>query len=247
MGQPIEIHTLAGAYALDALTEIERAGFARHLASCEACAVEVAELSETASRLGAAAWEAPPPGLRSTVLGEVARTRQVTARIDEPSTRGEFAVRRWRRWTAAAVAAGVVAIGGVATTVVIEERRVDQIAAEQARLAAALSALGGAGDATVRSVNADGGGRVTVAVSPSLDQGVVLVSRMPEPPAGKVYQLWLITGNSPASAAVMAAGQRDGTVLLNSVGTADTLGVTVEPVGGSSSPTSGVIAGVSLA
>ncbi len=76
-----------------------------------------------------------------------------------------------------------------------------------------------------------GGGRVTVAVSPSLDQGVVLVSRMPEPPAGKVYQLWLITGNSPTSAAVMAAGQRDGTVLLNSVGTADTLGVTVEPVG----------------
>jgi anti-sigma-K factor RskA len=243
MSQPIEIHTLAGAYALDALTEIERAGFARHLASCEACAVEVAELSETASRLGAAGWEAPPSGLRNAVLSQVSRTRQVTARPDEPSTGGEYAVRRWRRWTAAAVAAGVVAIGGVATTVVIEERRVDQIAAEQARLTAVLSA----GDATVRTGQTSDGGRVTVAVSPSLDQGVILVSGMPEPPAGKTYQMWLITGTSPASAGVMAAGQRNGTILLDSVGTAETLGVTVEPDGGSTQPTSDVIVRVPLA
>jgi anti-sigma-K factor RskA len=243
MSQPTEIHTLAGAYALDTLTEIERAGFARHLASCEACAAEVAELSETASRLGAAAWEAPPPGLRSAVLSEVAHTRQVTARRDEPSTRGEVAVRRWRRWTAAAVAAGVVAIGGVATTVVIEERRVDQLAAEQARITAVLSA----GDAEVRTTSARGGGRITVATSPSLDQGVVLLTGLPEPPAGKTYQLWLITGTSPTSAGVMAAGQREATVLLDSVGTADTLGVTVEPEGGSPRPTADPIAGVPLA
>ncbi len=243
MSQPTEIHTLAGAFALDALTEIERAGFARHLASCEACAVEVAELSETASRLGAAAWEAPPPGLRSAVLSDVARTRQVSARREEPATGGEFAVRRWRRWTAAAVAAGVVAIGGVATTVVIEERRIDQIAAEQARLTAVLSA----GDATVRTTGASGGGRITVAMSPSLDQGVVLMAGMPEPPAGKTYQFWLITGRSPTSAGVMAAGQREGAVLLDTIGSAETLALTVEPEGGSLEPTADPIAGVPLA
>ena len=53
MSQPIEVHTLSGAYALDALTEIERAGFARHLAECAVCATEVAEFRETAARLGA--------------------------------------------------------------------------------------------------------------------------------------------------------------------------------------------------
>ena len=74
MNQQTEIHTLAGAYALDALTEIERAAFARHVAECETCAVEVAELSETASRLSVAAWAAPPPGLRESVLREVAQT-----------------------------------------------------------------------------------------------------------------------------------------------------------------------------
>ena len=77
MTEPIELHTLAGAYALDALTEIERAGFARHMAECAACATEAAELTETAARMGAATALTPPPGLRGAVLAEISRTRQV--------------------------------------------------------------------------------------------------------------------------------------------------------------------------
>jgi len=50
---PSDVHALAGAYALDALTELERAAFGRHVADCESCTVEVAELSETATRLAA--------------------------------------------------------------------------------------------------------------------------------------------------------------------------------------------------
>src|SRR4051794_23225952 len=109
MDQQTEIHTLAGAYALDALTEIERASFARHLAECETCAVEVAELNDPASRLSAAAWEAPPPRLRDAVLREVAQTRQVTVSHRAASVERTSDVRTWRRRTAAAVAAGVVA------------------------------------------------------------------------------------------------------------------------------------------
>jgi len=242
MSQPIEIHTLVGAYALDALTEIERAGFARHIASCEACASEVAELGETASRLGSAAWETPPPGLRDAVLAEVARTRQVTQGRAEPAARGEVAVRRWRRWTAAAVAAGVVAIGGVATTVVIEERRVSDAQRQTDQFAAVLAA----GDARIRTASVAGGGKVTVAVSPSLNEAVVVMSGLPEPPAGTAYQLWLIQRTSPTSAGVMAAGQREGTVVLGALGDADTLGVTLEPAGGSREPTTDPVAGVPL-
>ena len=77
MSQPNEVHTLSGAYALDALTEIERAGFARHLAECSVCETEVAEFRETAARLGMAAWETPPARLRERVMAEVAQTRQV--------------------------------------------------------------------------------------------------------------------------------------------------------------------------
>jgi anti-sigma factor RsiW len=244
MSQPSEIHTLVGAYALDALTEIERAGFARHIAACEACAAEVAELGETASRLGAVAWEPAPPRLRNAVLAEVSRTRQVTAgRAESAAHGGEVAVRRWRRWTAAAVAAGVVAIGGVATTVVIEEGRIDDAREQTERLTAVLAA----GDARLRTTQVPGGGTVSVAVSPSLNRAVVVMSGLSEPPVGKTYQLWLLQGTSPSSVGVMAAGQRAGTLVLDSIGAADTLGVTIEPVGGSRTPTLPAIAGVPLA
>ena len=39
-------HTLAGAYALDALTEPDRVRFERHLAGCEACRQEAGSLRE---------------------------------------------------------------------------------------------------------------------------------------------------------------------------------------------------------
>ena len=49
-----ELHTLAGAYALDAVPEADRARFERHLAGCDACAQEIAGLRETTARLGVA-------------------------------------------------------------------------------------------------------------------------------------------------------------------------------------------------
>ena len=51
-------HTLAGACALDALTEPDRVRFERHLAGCEACRQEASSLREAAGlrgRLGGAA------------------------------------------------------------------------------------------------------------------------------------------------------------------------------------------------
>ena len=36
-----DIHALSGAYAVDALDDVERARFERHLANCEACRAEV--------------------------------------------------------------------------------------------------------------------------------------------------------------------------------------------------------------
>lgn len=78
-----ELHTLTGAYALQALPEAERRDFERHLGDCEACAVEVRELSETATRLGLAVARTPPPELRERVLREITDVRQ-----DSPSGAG---------------------------------------------------------------------------------------------------------------------------------------------------------------
>lgn len=70
-------HTLAGAFALDALPSADRAAFERHLAACDDCRQEVAGLSAAAARLGRAAAATPPAELRAQVLARVARTRQL--------------------------------------------------------------------------------------------------------------------------------------------------------------------------
>src|SRR5918997_984458 len=46
-----DIHALSGAYAVDALDDVERAGFERHLTGCAACRAEVPSLREAAAAL----------------------------------------------------------------------------------------------------------------------------------------------------------------------------------------------------
>src|SRR5690348_1372714 len=117
-----DVHALAGAYALDALTEFERAAFTRHVAGCEACALEVAELAATAARLADLTAESPPPGLKASVLAEIARTPQ--SRGGRGGHTAPASVQRWRRWTAAAVAAGIVAVGAAVATWAVDQQRV---------------------------------------------------------------------------------------------------------------------------
>ncbi|HEX2370170.1 MAG TPA: anti-sigma factor [Acidimicrobiia bacterium] len=73
-------HDLAAAYALDALDAGERAEYEVHLAGCEQCRAEVAELRETAAQLAGTVSEEPPSGLRDRVLTQVADTPQVSIR-----------------------------------------------------------------------------------------------------------------------------------------------------------------------
>jgi anti-sigma-K factor RskA len=155
----------------------------------------------------------------------------------------ELLTEHGRRWTAAAVAAGVLALGGMATIWVVQEQRVRDADRQAAQLRDVLAA----GDVQVRTTTVSGGGKITVAVSASRNGGVAVLSDLPVPPEGRVYQLWLIDGSSPRSAGVMAAGQRSGITPLAAIAGADTLGVTLEPEGGSPAPTSGPLAGVPLA
>jgi len=72
-----DIHVLTGAYACDALDLSELGAFEEHLASCDSCTQEVAELRATAAALALAEAVEPPAGLRERVMAEVAITRQL--------------------------------------------------------------------------------------------------------------------------------------------------------------------------
>ena len=70
-----DIHALSGAYAVDALDDVEREQFERHLAGCSACQAEVASLVAAASALSSLSDVAPPPSLRAKVLQGITTVR----------------------------------------------------------------------------------------------------------------------------------------------------------------------------
>lgn len=237
-----EVHSLAGPYALQALPEDERVLFEAHLRACPSCRTEVEEFRATAARLGAATAETPPAALKSRIMAEVARTRQVSPASAAPS----FAHRRrtpWRRRVlAAAVAAVLLAVGGVAGVAVVQLRDARQTASRDAEISTILAAP----DSRTVHAPVEGGGRLTLVVSEREAAAVVVMDGLPGTPSNRTYQLWLIDGTQARSAGTVDLREpgRTTRILRTHVAGADGLGLTIEPAGGSRTPTPPVIATV---
>ncbi len=235
-----DIHALSGAYALNAVTDIERAQFVRHLAECPACALEVGELTETAARLAEGTEAAPPAGLRDRVLAEVTRTRQVGPERVRPVAAG-----RWRRPLAIAVAAAaVLVVLGVGAGV--QEQRVRD-ARQQAATASRVEAVLNAPDATLRSAPGPGGtGRVSLVVSQSMNEAVAVLGDLPDPGSGRTYELWMLSGAQTTAKGLLGTDATGGTVLITGVRGQEAFAVTNEPAGGSAVPTLPTFAKITL-
>ncbi|MGX9889588.1 anti-sigma factor [Streptomyces sp. NPDC002276] len=236
-----DLHRLTGAYALHALSDEERDLFERHLAGCEACAQEAAELSATAARLGLAAYVEPDREMRGRVLRRITTVRQ-EAPGENPAPRPGRAAGRARllsRWALAACLAAAAALGG---TAVWQHQRAESALAQAHRAeqgTAQISAVLAAPDARSQAVTLPEGATGTVVVSHGRDQAVFVVAGMSHAPTGKVYQLWFDDAGTMRSAGLMDPDRADQTVLLRgAVDGASGMGITVEPAGGSKQPTS---------
>jgi anti-sigma-K factor RskA len=228
-------HTLAGAYALDALTDRDRARFERHLAGCDACRQEAASLREASARLTAASAVPPPGRLREQVLAEAARTRQQPPfTADAPA--GPGAGRQAPRM-AVAIAGGCMLVALVLGGLFIStQHRLSQDQAHNRAIAAVLNAP----DATIMSARAVAGGTATVVMSHRGRALVLTTARLPGLPAGRRYQVWLM-GLHRARAAGMLPAPRQGMtapMVVSGVAPGDAVALTVESAGGASSPSS---------
>lgn len=228
-----DIHSLVGAYALDALDDLERAAFDRHLRECEACRTEADELRETAAQLAADSWSVPPPQLRDNVLAAVTQTPQVAPGQEKRAPRPQ---RRLRLLTAAAVV--LAAVGAGTVVFAIQNQRV--------RDERALSAVLTAPDVVWHEEPLVSGGEVRVATSVSRSAGVIMLNADQAPASGKVYQLWTIRSGVPESAGALGAGQSTSTQVIDDLPTANAVGVTVENAPAAKTPTTPLDAQVNL-
>ncbi len=234
---------LLTAYALDALEPNEVAQVVALLEERPELRSTLAELRAAASRLPYALADAePPPELRQRVLdyatGRAAPARPVPVRIAARTrawllSLGGIAAAAilvaaigWAQATGAQselaqVRADLARVNTELKTVRVEQQQVAEVLS-QAETLAALTGSGGSG-AILRTTQGQ----------------ALLAARLPPLQPGRVYQLWLIQGDTPASAGTFTVSQQGHGVLAlapaPAVLAATTFAVTDEP-GPSGSP-----------
>jgi anti-sigma-K factor RskA len=229
-----EVHALTGPYVLNALPEDERVGFEAHLADCQSCSAEVAELREAANKLGTAVATDPPPALKARVLAEIATTRQLHPLVkpDEPAFPVPSQRKGFSRRSFFSLAAAGLAIAGAGGIAIDQYRDNSRTSKQNEQLAALLAEP----DAQTVRGNVKGGGQAAVVMSPSKDRAIVLLHDLPKLPDDKTYQLWLMDKSRTMHSAGLAA--RDQSKYIQG-GIADkiALGLTVENKPGATEPT----------
>lgn len=264
MSSPADFHLDTGAMALGALPDDERALVEEHLATCESCTDELAGFRETVAMLAAVSAQAPPASLRRTIMSRIAVTPQlppltappVPAPLVEPpvaattppqsgadaNSSTETAadlpdnvvpLRRWFQRPGALIAAAVAAvvIGGGAVVAINQATGPGTQVAQTSEECIAQAA-----DKT-ELTPAQGQGAVTYA--PSCSAVMLDVSGLPDLPDDKTYQLWALKGQSARSLDVLpdaSAGQQQLVTKTTQAGE-NAVAITVEPAGGSATPT----------
>ena len=260
---------LAEVYALNAVDDVERAAIEHFLASAPASDrnafnERVRQARETLA-MSFTAEEEPPAGLLDRIMSSLpaqaaaaagrhrSRRRAAAHRTAPPAREGtepppdELAAARKRKeerrrphgtrnWLVGVAAAAVIALGGVG------------VGAYVANQNDPLNQVMQAGDVRQATVDVTGGGTATVTISQSRDAAVVKMNGVPAPPPGKVYQMWLIPkdGSAPVSQGLMDAEALSKPAVVKGIDSAAALGITVEPTGGSASPTLPTVAAAPL-
>jgi anti-sigma-K factor RskA len=268
-----ELHLLSGAYALDALDGEEKTRFEAYLLTSEDARTEVASLSDTAVLIGLATDSvAPPADLKARLMAQIAVTPQLaplpsvrptltavpavttpqqdasaeairTASLGTPTRASTTATARWFTRPAsilvAAAAAVALFVGGNILGL--------SAGNESQQQAAAISAIVAASDSQQAKALVAGGGKATFVWSVSLRRSAVVIDKLPKLSSGKTYELWYIDKGSNATPAGIFNAASSGTtvrVLAGAMTAGDTLGITIEPNGGSKTPTTAPIVAV---
>lgn len=221
MDDPVSCEEATDLLALDAVGALEASDrdlIERHLVSCSACKHTAAEYADLASLLPAALEVVPPPArLRRRLMAQVYAESTASARLPW-----------WRRLVAAIPASRTfTAVGAVAVV---------------AAIVLGIYAVAGRNTSpapvayTVSGTTATG----TLAVDAARAVAVLTVKGLAALPSSEAYEVWLIPPQgSPMGVAFLSPGLGGGpwtAVVRGSLAGYKSIAATVEPAGGSSTP-----------
>ena len=211
------MHDLTGAYVLGAVEPDERERFEAHLAVCEACRAEVEDLRVAAEALPAGVPQVqPPPSLRANLMSIVEGEAELLAAAGPSADRPPARRRWWQR-----------------------PQLLAPLATGLAGVVLALTVFSGEDFQTIEAAQVPLGSDVRMHVH---EQHSTLVAEdLPEPPRGRVYQVWLKwPGRPPEPTRALFRPGPEGTASVDVPGSMDGIEnvyVTDEPMGGSDEPT----------
>lgn len=258
------------AYALDALdVPAARQALESHLAECPACREELSLLRGAMAAIGAGvAEEAPPPALRHRVITAATREPQVASRVSPRASAPPARSAPTASWAWLAAAAAVaVAIGAsfyaaslsreldaVRTLASTASARAETLRTElldlrrqSAELVHVMNVIG-APDVQQAALLGQGPAQGALAHAYwSRSQGLVFKAlRMPQLDATRAYQLWIVppAGGAPESIGVLrvhADGSSSHSAPSATLPAAAAVAITIEPAGGSRTPTMPIV------
>jgi anti-sigma-K factor RskA len=213
-----EEQALAAPYVLGALDTAERRTFEAHAASCHVCREEVRSLQRVADALArSVSQRTPNPELRARVLSAIGGDQPVLSSQVRPR---RTTAATWLPLAASLVAA--LALGAYALTLqgrisTLEarlddaERRASEAEREtlQARRVAdtaqtAMAVLAAPDLARIDLAGQPPAPQATARALWSRNRGMVFTTaNLPPAPAGRVYQVWVVTAQAPVSAGLL--------------------------------------------
>ena len=255
--------TLAAAYVLGALEPEERRAFEAHVAGCTACAEEVRSLQQVADGLAQSVPQRTPrPELRARVLDSIVPGASASSAIVPPAASTVPAPRTAMPAWLALAAALALAVGASAYAWRLQQRvrtleaRLDtaeERASSAEREVAEARRTAGEAQSAMSVLAAPDMVRIDLAGQPaaaaararamwSRNRGMVFAaSNLPQAPAGRVYQVWVVTAAGPVSAGLLTA-DADGRAEAffdtpPDIAPPTAVAVTLEPAGGVPAPT----------
>ena len=229
-----ELKANAAGYVLGSLDPEERRAFESHLAGCAECAQEVALLRPVVGALATAVPQVTPRAeLRDRIVGGVGGSSEAKSRRSVSAT----SVGGWLPLAATII----IAVGAAIYAARLQRQmfelqaRFDQAQATTAVLAAPdLARI----DLEGQMVAPDARARALWSRSRGL---VFTAANLPPAPAGKAYQVWVVTAQAPISAGLLTPDPSGvGTqYYMTPVDIAPpvAVAVTLEPAGGVPAPT----------
>jgi anti-sigma-K factor RskA len=255
------IEELLPFYALDALTDEERELVDSYLAEHPEVREQMKDLHTGASALPYGVSPVVPPSkIKESLMARVnadAKARIYSSTPRQQSrpilrgVRGENIIRTFTLGIATMAIVWVIIlntqisqlrneISGLHETLASQSNSLEQIIANLPK-----SPPSNVITVSLKGTNVQPGAHGQLIVDPNSKSAVLVISGLPKLEPNRTYQVWLISGGAPVSAGLLSIDENgQGVVIVTSnesIGSFNSLGISIEPQGGSPQPTGDIV------